>query len=128
MLKAGTAARRRTLAWHDPQTPTQIRESIETLLHAIDEQLKVVAADWIGHVKILIAAEQASAYGSITAAGDAPRWAGQLTRPLSHAELTMYAAIYDLTDSQVAQAVDQAQHAVFGHTDRASGSLPTPNS
>ncbi len=127
MLKAGTAARRRTLTWRDAQPPDQIRASVETLLRAIDERLKTSAADWIGHVKILIAADDASTYGSITAAGDSPRWAGRLTRPLSHAELTVYAAIYKLTDAQVAQAVDGALRAVLGDGERAGASAPTPN-
>jgi hypothetical protein len=108
MLKAGTAARRRTVGWTDSQAPEQILESVESLLRAVDERLKGSSADWIGHVKILISGEDESAYGSITAAGDSPRWSGRLTRAMIQAELTVYAAIYGLTDSQVAQAVDGA--------------------
>lgn len=107
MLKAGTAARRRTQSWETPQPPAEIRQQIETLLRNIDALLQA-SADWVGHVKILISSGAETSYGSITTAGDTPRWSGTLTAPVSQAELTVYAAIYTLTDAQVAAAVDQA--------------------
>lgn len=112
MLNAGTAARRRSLTWTSAQTPEQVRLQIETLLRAIDARLSAAAPDWVGHTKILVADDAQSAYGSITAAGDAPQWAGRLSRPLRQAEMTIYAAIYGLNDAQVAQAVDQALQAL----------------
>lgn len=126
MLKAGTAARRHTLAWDEPQTPAHMRESVEALLRAVDARLMAAAADWIGHVKILISGEHESAYASITASNDSHRWAGGLTRTLSHAELTIYAAIYSLTDSQVAQAIDDALRVVSNDGDQVLDSSSAP--
>lgn len=107
MLKAGTAARRRTLRWDSAQSPDTVCRQIETLLQSIDTLLQQ-SAEWVGHVKILISTGTETAYGSITTAGDLPRWSGTITTSLSQAELTVYAAIYTLTDAQVAAAVDQA--------------------
>jgi hypothetical protein len=107
MLKAGTAARRRTQTWETAQAPAEVRQQIETLLQSIDTLLQQ-NADWVGHIKILISSGAETSYGSITTAGDTPRWSGTLTAPVSQAELTVYAAIYTLTDAQVAAAVDQA--------------------
>lgn len=107
MLKAGTAARRRTQSWETPQAPDEVRQRIEALLRSIDALLQQ-SADWVGHVKILISSGAETSYGSITTAGDTPRWSGTLAEPVSQAELTIYAAIYTLTDAQVAAAVDQA--------------------
>jgi hypothetical protein len=107
MLKAGTAARRRTYTWDTAQQPADVYQQIETLLQAIDQLLQKSSQDWVGHVKILILNGAETAYGSITAAGDPARWSGTLTTPLHQAEVTIYAAIYTLTDAQVAAAVDQ---------------------
>jgi hypothetical protein len=129
MLKAGTAARRRTLNWNDSQRADQLRALVESLLRAVDERLTPASDAWIGHVKVLMTAAGDSAYGSITAAGDSPRWAGRLTQPATHAELTIYAAIYSLTDAQVARAVDESLHAVLGAVDRVTeSSAPTHDS
>jgi hypothetical protein len=108
MLKAGTAARRRTQSWATAQTPETIRRQIETLLHGIDTLLQQHSADWVGHVKILVSSGAETSYSSLTSAGDKPRWSGVLSEPVSQAELTIYAAIYSLSDAQVAAAVDQA--------------------
>lgn len=108
MLKAGTAARRRTLSWATDQSPEAIQQQIAALLHAIDQRLQPALADWVGHVKIMLLSDPESMYGSVTAASDPPRWAGMLRAPVSRGELTVYAAIYSLTDAQVAQAVDAA--------------------
>lgn len=106
MLKAGTAARRRTLTWPTAQSPEAIQQQIATLLRAIDQRLQPMQADWVGHVKIMLLTDAETMYGSVTAAADPPRWAGLLHTPVSRGELTVYAAIYSLTDAQVAQAVD----------------------
>jgi hypothetical protein len=108
MLKAGTAARRRSQHWEIAQDPADVRQGIEALLHRIDTLLQQSNAAWVGHVKILISSGSETSYGSITTADDSPRWSGTLATPLSRAELTIYAAIYTLTDAQVAAAVDQA--------------------
>lgn len=108
MLKAGTAARRHSLMWDEPQTPDQVRMAIETLLRNIDARLQTAKADWVGHVKVLVTNGAESAYGSLTTADDQPRWAGLLATAVQRAELTVYAAIYALTDAQVAAAVDGA--------------------
>lgn len=108
MLKAGTAARRRTLTWPAPQAPESAKAMIVALLHEIDTRLQRSKADWVGHVKILISGGDNTMYGSITTADDQPRWSGALTAALTKAEMTVYAAIYTLTDPQVAEAVDGA--------------------
>ena len=107
MLKAGTAARRRTLQWPEPRSPEQTREQIAGLLVGIGERLAASNPQWIGHVKIMLSGAGEATYGSLTAATDRPHWAGALTQDLSAAEMTVYAAIYSLTDAQVAQAVDE---------------------
>lgn len=108
MLKAGTAARRHTLSWETAQSPAAIQQQIVALLRAIDERLQPAQPEWVGHVKIMLISGAETTYGSLTTAGDQPRWSGQLHTPLSRGELTVYAAIYGLSDAQVAQAVDGA--------------------
>ena len=107
MLKAGTAARRRTLHWAEPRSPQAAREIVGTLLLGIGERLAASNSQWIGHVKIMLSSGAAATYGSLTAATDRPHWAGMLTSDLADAEMTVYAAIYGLTDAQVALAVDE---------------------
>ena len=107
MLKAGTAARRRTVHWLEPRSPEATRALVTELLGAIGERLKAVNPQWIGHVKIMIAGGGEACYCSLTAAVDQPHWAGALQRDIADAELTVYAAIYSLSDAQVAQAVDE---------------------
>ncbi len=108
MLKAGTAARRRTLTLAEPQTPDDMRDRIAALLEDIGARLREHNERWIGHVKIMISNGNESTYGSLTAATDRPHWAGTLSSNISNAELTVYAAIYSVSDAQVAQAVDGA--------------------
>jgi hypothetical protein len=108
MLKAGTAARRRTLSLAEPQTPDELRERIAALLEDIGARLREFNERWIGHVKIMISSGSESTYGSLTAATDRPHWAGALSSNVTNAELTVYAAIYSVSDAQVAQAVDGA--------------------
>ncbi|HEX6289342.1 MAG TPA: hypothetical protein VFZ66_09140 [Herpetosiphonaceae bacterium] len=108
MLKAGTAARRRTYTWEPARPAAEARQQIEALLHTIDRLLQERNSAWVGHVKILIGSGAEAAYGSITTAADQPRWSGTLAAPIRQAELTIYAAIYTLTDAQVAAAVDEA--------------------
>ncbi len=106
MLKAGTAARRHTLNLSAPQTPDEMREQIAVLLEDIGARLREVNERWIGHVKIMTSSGSESTYGSLTAANDRPHWAGELSSNVTTVELTVYAAIYSLTDAQVAHAVD----------------------
>jgi len=108
MLKAGTAARRRTLTGGTIYEPTALQSLVVDVLGRIDGLLQQTKADWVGHIKVLIGDGNVAMYGSVTMAGDAPTWAGQLTAGLERAELTIYAAIYTLTDAQVAAAVDEA--------------------
>lgn len=108
MLKAGTAARRRSLTWPEALPPEQVSAHVVELLSSINAGLSATQPQWIGHVKILVSDGTAAAYGSLTAASDQPHWAGSLTQPLARAELTVYAAIYGATDAQVARAVDEA--------------------
>ena len=108
MLKAGAAARRRSLMWDAPRTPDHLRRLIEALLRYIDTRLQRARPEWVGHVKVLITNDAESSYGSLTSADDQPQWAGTLTAPVQRAELTIYAAIYALTDAEVAAAVDGA--------------------
>jgi hypothetical protein len=114
MLKAGTAARRRTLSWDAAESPEAIQQQITALLHAIDERLQPMHAEWVGHVKIMLINGPETIYGSITAAADQVRWAGKLSAALRQGELTVYAAIYSLSDAQVAQAVDGALTTLAG--------------
>ena len=116
MLKAGTAARRRTLSWDDPESPEAIHQQIAALLQAIDERLQPMHAEWVGHVKIMLITAAETIYGSLTAANDQVRWAGTLSAALRQGELTVYAAIYSLSDAQVAQAVDGALATLVGLT------------
>lgn len=116
MLKAGTAARRRTLAWTEAQPPDVVRNQVEDVLRAIDQRLLPIKGDWVGHVKVLVASGSEIMYGSITTADDALRWSGALNTPVREAELTVYAAIYTLSDAQAAQAVDGALQAVLDTT------------
>ena len=114
MLKAGTAARRRTLNWQEPQSPDALREQIAELLAGIGGRLASAHPQWIGHIKVMVTSGPEATYGSLTAATDRPQWAGALESPLTHAEMTVYAAIYSATDAQVAQAVDSALADVRG--------------
>lgn len=107
MLKAGTAARRRSLAWDEPPTPEVVREQIAVLLDGIGGRLQTVNPHWIGHVKIMVSSDGEATYGSLTAATDRPQWAGALQTTTARAEMTIYAAIYNFTDAQVASAVDE---------------------
>jgi hypothetical protein len=107
MLKAGTAARRRTIHWDAPRSPAATREFVSTLLVGVGERLAASSPEWIGHVKIMLTSGSAATYGSLTAATDRPHWAGALTGDIADVEMTVYAAIYSLTDAQVAQAVDE---------------------
>lgn len=118
MLKAGTAARRRTLRWSAAQEPPAITDMIVALLHDIDRRLQQHTTDWVGHVKILISSGDQTMYGSITAADDPPHWAGALLSAADRAEMTVYGAIYTLTDAQVAQAVDGALAAIESGADQ----------
>lgn len=108
MLKAGTAARRRTLQWGEPQAPDAIREQIVMLLTDISTSLQTFTPQWIGHIKVMVTSGAEATYGSLTSATDRPQWAGALASTVTHAEMTVYAAIYSTTDQQVAQAVDNA--------------------
>ena len=106
MLKAGTAARRRTLHWPAPQSPAATREQVAPLLTGLGERLNAADSPGSGHIKIMVSSGAEASYGSLTAATDRPHWAGSLSGDLTSAELTVYAAIYSLSDAQVAQAVD----------------------
>ncbi len=108
MLKAGTVARRSTLSWPEPQPPEALRKQIAVLLAGIGGRLASVNPQWIWHIKVMVTSGAEATYGSLTAATDRPQWAGALGHALTHAEMTVYAAIYSLTDAQVAQAVDSA--------------------
>lgn len=108
MLKAGTVARRRTLTWETAQSPDAIREQITALLNAIDGQIQTTQPEWIGHIKIMLINGAETMYGSLTTAADQVRWAGTLLTPITRGELTIYAAIYSVSDALVAQSVDTA--------------------
>lgn len=107
MLKAGTAARRRSLAWDEPQTPAAVRDAVSALLAGVGGRLQMVNPHWIGHVKIMISSGMEATYGSLTSSTDQPQWAGALETATASAEMTVYAAIYGFTDAQVARAVDE---------------------
>ena len=107
MLKAGTAARRRTLDQPAALSPDAVRSGAERFLDLLDRRLQERDPSWVGHCKLLISAGGTSAYASITAAGDRPRWAGTPGETRT-AEVTLYAAIYGLTDGDVARIVDGA--------------------
>ena len=106
MLKAGSAARRVSLHLDPPWQGTSLAELIEQYLHDVDRELQSIAASWVGHCKLLADAEGQVVYGSITMAGDAVRWTGTIVPAVAHAELTVYAAIYNLSDEQVAGVLD----------------------
>ncbi len=106
MLKAGSAARRVSLHFDPPHSGADITRLIEHYLHAVDLQLQTLAPAWVGHCKLLIDADGHVGYGSTTMAGDDVRWTGAVAPTLSTAELTVYAAIYNLSDEQVAHALD----------------------
>lgn len=107
MLKAGTAARRRSLRWPEPVDSHTLRAAVEQFLLVLDDKLQARDPAWVGHCKLLVTSEQSTAYASITAAGDHARWSGALT-PASAAEMTIYLAIYGLTDADVAAVLDAA--------------------
>ncbi len=114
MLKAGTAARRRTLSWPQPQPPAALREQIAELLTGIGGRLASANPQWIGHIKVMVSCGAEATYGSLTASTDRPQWAGTLRSSFTQAEMTVYAAIYSVTDAHVAQAVDSALADVLG--------------
>ena len=107
MLKAGTAARRRTVRLGASLAPDAVRIAVEDVLHTLDQRLKQRDARWGGHCKLLVTAGEQTAYASLTAAGDRPRWAGTPVE-LAEAEATIYVAIYGWTDADVAEALDGA--------------------
>lgn len=106
MLKAGSAARRLSLHFEQPKLSAELQGSVEAFLRDVDQQLQQHAPAWVGHCKLLITANDQSAYASITTADDTVRWTGPLPTSLINAELTVYAAIYNLTDAQVAATLD----------------------
>ncbi len=105
MLKAGTAARRRSVQWPEPMNGAAQQSGVERFLDVLDRRLQERDPNWVGHCKLLLTSPDGSAYASMTAAGDRPRWAG---RPgaSTGAEITIYVAIYGLTDGDVAAALD----------------------
>jgi hypothetical protein len=105
MLKAGTAARRRSIHRRAPLAASDIRAGIEHFLHLIDRRLQELDPTWVGHCKLLVASEHGTAYASLTQANESPRWAGE---PMDSgmAELTIYVAIYGWNDAEVAEALD----------------------
>ncbi|MBA3945288.1 MAG: hypothetical protein H0X37_12080 [Herpetosiphonaceae bacterium] len=107
MLKAGSAARRVSLHFDPPQTSEEVAGMIEEYLQAVDRQLQSMDASWVGHCKLLIDVAGAVVYGSITMAGDDVRWTGAMLPMVPHAEVTVYAAIYNLSDEQVAGVLDK---------------------
>lgn len=107
MLKAGTAARRRSLRFDRSLPPEEVRDGIEQFLKQFDHKLQEQDPSWVGHCKLLISAGEQSAYASLTAAADIPRWAGHPPRvELEVAEITIYVALYGWVDGDVAQALD----------------------
>lgn len=105
MLKAGTAARRQTLQGDGPLTAAEVSHNVEQFLLRVDAALQQADPQWVGHAKLLLSQDQHTFYASITAAGDQARWSGTPVE-LERAEATLYAAIYGLTDAQVAAAID----------------------
>ncbi len=105
MLKAGTAARRRSLRFDRCLPAHEVRNGIEQFLKQFDARLQEQDASWVGHCKLLINAGEQSAYASLTAAGDTPRWAGQPPQ-VEAAEITIYVALYGWVDGDVARALD----------------------
>lgn len=123
MLKAGSAARRRSLNFAPPQPPSVMIDLVGTFLQAVDQQLQQSAPLWVGHCKLLVSNGSQTAYASITTADDVVRWTDVLSEPIGSAELTIYAAIYNLTDAQVAAALDQ-QLALLGGDQSDSAASP----
>ena len=105
MLKAGTAARRRSLQWEAPRDGPAIRQGVEAFLHVLDQRLQGHDPTWVGHCKVLVASNGGSAYASMTGAGETARWAGAPTEARA-AEATIYVALYNWSDQDVAQALD----------------------
>ena len=105
MLKAGTAARRRSIHRRAPLTAGDIRAEIEHFLRLLDHRLQEHDPAWVGHCKLLVASEHGTAYASLTQANESPRWAGELTAS-GMAELTIYVALYGWSDADVAAALD----------------------
>lgn len=105
MLKAGTAARRRSIRLAQPMAADEVRTEVEYFLTCLDVRLQEEDQTWVGHCKLLVASGDTTAYASLTAAGDTPRWAGQPPAVVS-AEITIYVALYSWTDAAVAAAVD----------------------
>ncbi len=107
MLKAGTAARRRSIRPDVPLAAVDARRHVELFLHTVDRRLQERDPSWVGHCKLLVASGESTAYASVTAANDSPRWSGALPEIVA-AELTVYLAIYGWSDSQVAEVLDGA--------------------
>ena len=105
MLKAGTAARRQSVRLTQRMDGEEVRADVEQFLHTLDARLQQQDATWVGHCKLLITSGDATAYASMTAADDTPRWAGAPVA-LESAEITLYVALYSWTDADVAAAVD----------------------
>jgi hypothetical protein len=105
MLKAGTAARRRSLEWEIPRDAATVRQGVESFLHALDRRLQEHDPTWVGHCKVLLTSEGGSAYASMTGAGETARWAGAPVEARA-AEATIYVALYNWSDQDVAQALD----------------------
>jgi hypothetical protein len=105
MLKAGTAARRKSLRGDRSLPAAEVRTDVEQFLRALDTQLQQFDPQWVGHAKLLLTQDESTFYASITAADDQPRWAGA-PADLTQAEATIYVAIYGQTDADVASAVD----------------------
>ncbi len=105
MLKAGTAARRRSARWESPVEPEALRQAAESFLRELDRRLQLDDPTWVGHCKLLVASESGTGYASVTAAGESPRWAGTLAAATA-AEMTIYVALYGWSDEKVARALD----------------------
>lgn len=105
MLKAGTAARRQTLHGDTTLGVAEVTQNVEQFLRRLDAALQQADPNWVGHAKLLLSQDEHTFYASITASDDTARWSGQPV-DLERAEATLYAAIYGLTDAQVAAAVD----------------------
>ncbi len=104
MLKAGTAARRQSVRLDEPIAADAVRRGVEHFLRRLDEGLQARDPNWVGHCKLLVASADGTAYASMTAAGDEPRWAG-VPAGLAAAELTIYVAIYGWSDGEVAEVL-----------------------
>ncbi len=105
MLKAGTAARRRSLRFGRTLPAEEVRDAVERFLKQLDARLQERDPTWVGHCKLLVSSGPQIAYASMTAAGDSPRWAGHLAQ-LETAEITIYVALYSWTDGDVGLTLD----------------------